>query len=716
MADIALRHQLAMNNKRKIDDDNGRDSSELNKHLRAVASQQSAANVSSLAVVAAAAAAAAAEESDSEMELIGVTTRKSKACPACRKQKIKCIMPSDAEGGGPPCKRCKERGLLCSPNKTLQAIVQEQAKWNTKNLKLIKRLFLAVNEARSAMSLEPVTADELGEDGTILNLGSSVTSAVAQSSTTAYNSASTAAAIKSDEFEEDVDITIPTPESVASAPIQSLYEITRIQRPSILADDSTIVDISLSGIVEKNDFISRGVVSSVEAERFGSLYLKRLDHYFFGHLAKKYSTLSGLRKSSTMLSLCVVTVGALHDPTGSEAYEKLIRELKSLTASLMFRPRLGPEDVRGICIGAYWLSDLGWMLSGLAIRKAISLYYHKDHLSLSGENDTHDAFVHSQLWLFTFLCNEQISVLQGVPPSGVTRDFVQWQQHMASQFASDADRRCVSHIDLLFILSRVRELYGLDTTRPIPEMLIPQLREFNTQVDRWASRWAGKLAVNDILGNFPGEAVRVHYHFAKFYVCSHAFRGLRTADYSDSDSPETYSSPSSLPGGSLLTPDLHELGVTAISTAFGILEALLDSQELQAGLVGVPHYFHTMYAFAAVFLLKVCTRYRQHIKVDRSRVFSTIDRVITVFSSSSCARQHLVLRIVRGLREMLARCKKIEPGASGINTPVLAVDGRAVNVGNLLALSEAVGEIPLDLENFDFLSAMPPSWPSDFNL
>ncbi|KAK7203951.1 hypothetical protein BZA70DRAFT_282487 [Myxozyma melibiosi] len=625
-------------------------------------------------------------------------------------------MPSEAEGGGPPCKRCKERGLLCSPNKTLQAIVQEQARWNARNLKLIRKLLSVVNEARVASSLEPVTVEALGEDGALLRGANPVSSTTSVSTPGVVSAKShVTPAQKAEELEEDIDVTIPTPESVASAPIQSLYEVTRTPRVATSAlDESLAVEISQAGILEKNDFIARGVVTLAEAERFGYLYLRRLDHYFFGLLAKKHTTFASLRKSSTMLTLCAVTVGALHDASGSEAYERLIRELKGLTASLMFRPRLGPEDIRGICVGAYWLSDLGWMLSGLAIRKAISLNYHRDHLSLCHEEDTQEAFIHSQLWLFTFLCNEQISVLQGVPPSGVSRDFVQWQQHMNSKYATDADRRCVSHIDLLFILTRARELYGLDTTRPIPEMLVRQLREFNTQVDRWAARWAGKLAVNSVLGNFPSEAVRVHYHFAKFYICSHAFRGLRTTNYSDGDSPDSQVSSSSLPGGSLLTPDLHELAVTAISTAFGILEALLESTELKAGLVGVPHYFHTMYAFAAVFLLKVCTRYRQHIKVDRHKVFSITEKLIALFSSCACARQHLVLRIARGLKEMLSRCQKIEPMTSGINTPAAGVD-QGLNMGNLIALSNAVGEIPLDLENFDFLTAVPPSWPSDFN-
>lgn len=330
------------------------------------------------------------------------------------------------------------------------------------------RLEAALNEARVALSLPPVVARDT------------------------YEIADEETKVRETEVnEEDPDIVdenmaVKTSESLASAPIRSLYEITRLHSPR--EDENT--DIQSSGLVFQPDFISRGVIKLAEAERLAKSYLNRLDHYFYGHL-EKYPDFASIRKTSTMLALCICTVAALHDPLGSDAYEKLSKELRSLVASLMFRPRLGLEDIRSLCIGCYWLSDMTWMLSALAIRKAISMQFHKAHLA-QPETD-HDRFLRSQVWLFIYLNNEQISMLQGVPSSGMPRDFVKWEEHMSSPFANDADLRCVSHIDLLLLLSRARELYGLDTTKPIPQMLIPQLRDFNIQVDRWGATWSGKL-------------------------------------------------------------------------------------------------------------------------------------------------------------------------------------------------------------------------------
>ncbi|KAK9485763.1 hypothetical protein V1527DRAFT_424056 [Lipomyces starkeyi] len=613
-------------------------------------------------------------------ELITITARKSSACPACRKQKIKCIMENDA----PPCKRCSERGIFCSPNKTLQTIVQDQAIWNKRIECHISRLEAAFNETRGQLSLPPLVFIDAGE-------------------TADEDAKARHTEVSDDEDLDAIDgnMAIPTPEGLASAPIRSLYAVTRLRS----LREGEDADNQSSGIVFQPDFISKGVIKLADAERLAKSYLTRLDHYFYGHL-EKYPDFASIRKTSTVLALSVCTVAALHDPFGSDIYDKLSRELRSLVAKLMFRPRLGLEEIRSLCIGSYWLPDMTWMLSGLGIRKAISLQYPKAHLDQP--NTDHIGFLHSQLWLFIYLCNEHISILQGVPPSGVTRDFVKWQQHMASPFATDADLRCVSHIDLLLILSRARELYGLDMTKPIPQMLIPQLREFNTQVDRWAATWSRKLPRNKCLGDFPSEAVRLQYHFAKFYLCSHAFRGLHTNEES----------------GVSLSHELEDIAACAITTAFSVLETLLESEELKAGLVGVPHYFHTMYAFVAVFLLKVSARYTHHVNVDRQLVIQTIRQVVDVFDSSPCPRQHLVHRITRGLKEILDRCVAEHNAANGLIGPH-GGNGGALHDGHLkhdhdhasgavnLTMSDSLQ--PLDQEIFDFWSSLPPSWLIDFS-
>ena len=141
-------------------------------------------------------------------------------------------------------------------------------------------------------------------------------------------------------------------------------------------------------------------------------------------------------------------------------------------------------------------------------------------------------------------------------------------------------------------------------------MLIGELREFNVRVDRWGTAWSGKLARNKWLGNFPSEAVKLHWRMAKFYICSHAFRGLHAASTTS------------------ISPDLVDIAACAIKTAISILQLPAESEEVRATLVGVPQYFHTMYAFAAVFLLKVATKYSHYVEVDVELVFKSCKQLL----------------------------------------------------------------------------------------
>ncbi|KAK9468208.1 hypothetical protein V1512DRAFT_258979 [Lipomyces arxii] len=617
-----------------------------------------------------------------DTDIMAVTTRKSSACPACRRQKIKCIMENEM----PPCKRCAERGLLCSPNKTMQGLLKDQSKWNSRMKRQFQRLQAALNEARAALSLPPILAtDEID---------------------TAEEEAKVREAELSDDGMDGGEVKLPG-DTLASAPIRSLYEITRTRTDTA----PTNGNIQSSGLVIDSDFISRGVITLSEADQLTRLYLGKLDHYFYGH-SQVYPDFAAIRKTSTLLALTVCTVASLHDPLGSDIYDKLSREIRSLTSSLMYRNRLGLEDIKALCMGCYWLADMTWMLSALVVRKAISMQYQTAHLD---QPDTdQDDFVKSQMWMLIYLSNEQISMLQGVPPAGVARDFVNWEQHMLSPFAGEIDLRLVSHIDMLMILSRARQIFGLDTRKQIPHALVPRLREFSDELDRWGTAWSGKLARHKWIGTFPSDALNLHRRFSKFYICSHAFRGLSTNATHVNTRAHTPVNSRDMPLSSL-SPDLQEIASTAITTAFSILDLLLENSQLQASLVGMPHYFHTMFVFAAVFLLKIATRYTQHVRIDIQLVFSSITRVLNVFEGAPCARQHLVHRITRGLKEMLQRSEMQYEAVVQLEAETAQREAANEQIPVPDQTLSFDGLQPLDLENFDFLSAMPPSWLSEFD-
>lgn len=70
------------------------------------------------------AAALSLRESFGDRRPIDIS-RKITACVACRKQKIRCRMINDE----PPCIRCRNRGLSCSVNRSLQMLLEEDASY-----------------------------------------------------------------------------------------------------------------------------------------------------------------------------------------------------------------------------------------------------------------------------------------------------------------------------------------------------------------------------------------------------------------------------------------------------------------------------------------------------------------------------------------------------------------------------------------------------------
>ncbi|OJD23965.1 hypothetical protein ACJ73_04681 [Blastomyces percursus] len=239
------------------------------------------------------------------------------------------------------------------------------------------------------------------------------------------------------------------------------------------------------------------------------------------------------------------------------------------------------------------------------------------------------------------------------PPASVDRESVNWEYHLASPYLGEVDKKQVSHIDLFMLLSRVRQVYGVDIMKAIPQHMVPQLRDFLSQLDQWNHTWTGKLSRNKWLGNFPSEAVKLHGRFVKFFVCSLAFRGLSVNPSSStrplppslsfSSLPSTTTPP--LPPTTLL-PDLQDIAASAITTALSILQQLLNPTSCAPASSGC-HITSTPCSPSP----------RAHVAVDPTLVFRARIQVLDVFSHCSCARQHIVHRIARGLKEMIERCE-----------------------------------------------------------
>ena len=125
----------------------------------------------------------------------------------------------------------------------------------------------------------------------------------------------------------------------------------------------------------------------------------------------------------------------------------------------------------------------------------------------------------------------------------------------------------------------------------------------------------------------------MHYHWAKLYLQSYVLRGL----------PDT---------GAVIPEHFLENASAAVQAAIAIINLLLDDRDAQLAIGYVPHHIHGMVAFAAMFLLKIATKYSQQLFVDLARFRQLIGGLAQHFKTIDVGKDHLIHRMAEGLEKM----------------------------------------------------------------
>lgn len=141
-------------------------------------------------------------------------------------------------------------------------------------------------------------------------------------------------------------------DALISAPMGTLYEVTKLRN---LRNNPTRVP--KASFLEE-DFISRGIIQTIEAEELFQVFSQSLNHYLWGGIALIHNSLTSVRQSSTLLVAALLTVAALHIPGRENTFDVCYAEFTALICDSMFQRYHVLDDVRGLCIGAFWLSDV----------------------------------------------------------------------------------------------------------------------------------------------------------------------------------------------------------------------------------------------------------------------------------------------------------------------------------------------------------------------
>lgn len=461
------------------------------------------------------------------------------------------------------------------------------------------------------------------------------------------------------------------------APMGSLYELTKAANPRSVTASGQPIDPS------SEDIISRGVISPAEGEYLFARYLKNHHPLLWGGVLFPYETLQDVRRASILLSTSILTVAALHTPGRPETLQKCYDAFVHLVSSSCLSRHHTIDDIRALCLGAFYLPNLSWRLSGQAVRMAAEANMHQSFRKLmDGDGGQHGRV---RLWYALYVCDLHFSIAHG-RPSAMCDDAAARgvESFIQSPLAEAGDIRLSAQVALFRILSEAYLEYGSDQDQALSERDLGRLRRFNIDIEQWRLLWEPRSLDSPGIGSYPSQGVVMYYHFARFQLNSLALRGVH---WSSNCVPP-------------LSAGRREAATAAISAAVNTLTHILGEHDLRRALNGVPLFTHAMVAFCATFLLKIAAMLGRsgNDLADELGLGFNLPGVLRLTQQSAdmlsevaeqVSEKHSTRLVVVGIREMIKRVTGSEDhemgghgGAEGAESgvPVSQADGPGVAV------------------------------------
>jgi hypothetical protein len=397
------------------------------------------------------------------------------------------------------------------------------------------------------------------------------------------------------------------------------------------------------------DIVSKGKISLEDAQTCLDLYHQKLDHFPYQILEDHGErSLSSIRATSPFLLAAICSVSSLHMAAGN--FDVCYEEFRAMHSSRSFAKDINVDDVRALCIGAFWLSDISWALVGTAVRMATELQLHRSFReALQGDRDH---YLRARLYLLVYACDHHFSIPYGRPPLTREDDTIRNARKLLHCiYASEDDARLVSQVLRWSLCTSVFDSYGTDTDAPLTESAISQLRMFCVSLDSLRAEWGERFVTNPHVGNYPRKGVALQCDFAKLYLCSHAFRGIG-ASRTINRSQETALS-------------VDNIAREGIISALSIINTVTSDKEVQSFFDGLPVYFDVMLAFSVIFLFKI-SRLSASFLLDVDATKRSVHELIVVLKAITATMhpRHLLVDLTSGIGHLLQRWSTIDEGDS----------------------------------------------------
>lgn len=440
-------------------------------------------------------------------------SRKGRACLACRKLKVKC---DSLERGDAGCSRCQRLGLDCITSKRMRISLDEDGENAHPSIVRLDRAVEDILARLNMPSLEAYSSAASWTSPTQTQSRMSMQGPVHQTATTLLqpppanttNPGTSSAQTRENSREpREVEET----HEMAPAPMRSLYEVTQLHTlRSRLKDGDPARRHSRKNM--ENDLVALGVLSEGEADEMLGLFKTTLSRYLFDAPIDEARSLQSVRESSTLFFTAMVTVTSLHIPGREQLHAAAHKQLRHLIAASFFDRLHTLEDIRALCIAAFWLPDLSWKLSGHCVRMATELNLHQAfYKALSSQKplsaaDREHALERARLWYLLYVLDHHFSIAYGRPPvTAELQAIKEYDVFLNAPECSPSDRRVLSQVTLFIILSKAYNHFGLEAERLMDgdDLTLLTHQRFIEDLDRWRYQFRHALNRDAHIGDYP---------------------------------------------------------------------------------------------------------------------------------------------------------------------------------------------------------------------
>ena len=549
--------------------------------------------------------------------------RQNKACAHCRKLKVKCDS-GEEQSSDLICSRCRRLGLTCLREKKSWATATDDDAWQ--NQLTIVKLERALEDILERLSMPALD----------LYVSPAIVKPKHPPRPTRPNS------------EERGE----TQRDVSPDPMNSLIEATQLN--GVRSQLRSVKQRRKGGMRRMDhDMIAEKTLAIDEAEELLELFKRSQSQYLYSATIAADSTVKSLRSSSTVLFTAIMLVTALQQPGREALQESCQMTFMGLVSDVMFDRFHTLDDIRGLCIAAFWQPYLSWKLSGLCVRMATELnlhhaFYEAFHEPSLSAEARKDCLERARLYYLLYVLDHMSSITFGRPACmSEMRPIKDLEMLLTSEHCSSADRALFAQVQGLVVLSRAFDHFGLEPKREMAgdDASVLNHMRFSEDLVSWRQRWVGH---QDTEENHLRQSVQLHYHFSNLVLNSLVLRGRSLDKISE------------LPGS------LRPLALKAILAAHEILQHFASEPGYREQIAGMPLYLHSMIAFAVVFLMKMSRRWSViGITVSATeRTIPLIEEVVRILQDCKAGANHMVFKMAKGFERMLRQLKANDRSAA----------------------------------------------------